>query len=223
MAKELTTNGPNGLPGTCRQIQLLTSNRGPLATPVNAAFTQGAGSLVDGTYYYRVSAINDCGETLASAETSLVVTGGPGGVNVNWGAVAGATGYRIYGRATGAELFLKEVGAVTTWLDDGSLTPAGSLPAANTTDTSPWFFAGDLGFEKTVQVEGMETGGTVQLQRRLDENRPTQATAGVNLGAAISANGMTDLTSRMTWVRAVRTLGGTPAAATVTLMGTVAG
>ena len=102
-----------------------------LAVPVNAAFTQGAGTLGTATYYYRVSALNAQGETLASTETSLAITG-PAGVNVNWGAVAGATGYKVYGRSTGAELLIATVGAVTTYLDDGSITPSGALPSAST-------------------------------------------------------------------------------------------
>ena len=102
-------------------------------TPINEAFSTGAGTLAPATYYYRVSAINAVGQTLASAETSHVLAG-VGGVNVNWGAVSGATGYKIYGRTTGAELLMDTVGAVTTWLDDGSITPSGALPADNTTN-----------------------------------------------------------------------------------------
>ena len=105
-----------------------------LSTPVNAAFTSGVGSLITGTYYYRISAIDNYGETLASTETSLGVTG-PAGVNINWAKVTGATGYKIYGRATGAELFIAEVGDVATYLDAGSITPAGTLPTVNTTAT----------------------------------------------------------------------------------------
>jgi len=103
-----------------------------LATPVNETFTAGAGTLPAATYYYRVSAINAVGETLASTETSLLLEA-EGGVNVNWGVVTGATGYKIYGRSTGAELLIATVGAVTTYLDNGSLTPEGALPASNTT------------------------------------------------------------------------------------------
>lgn len=103
-----------------------------LATPVNAAFTPGAGTLGTATYYYRISAINANGETLASTETSLAITG-PAGVNVNWVAVTGATGYKVYGRSTGAELLIATVGLVTTYLDSGAITPSGALPAANTT------------------------------------------------------------------------------------------
>lgn len=104
-----------------------------LATPVNSAFTSGAGTLVAGTYYYRVSAIGISGETLASTETSRVLAS-TGGVNVNWGAVSGAQGYKIYGRTTGAEQLLATVSADTlTFLDNGSITPSGALPTVNNT------------------------------------------------------------------------------------------
>jgi hypothetical protein len=106
-----------------------------LATPVNAAFSTatGGGTLAAGTYYYRVTALNAQGETIASVETSQVTTGATSTVTVNWTAVTGATGYKIYGRSTGAELFMQTVGAVTTWIDTGSVTPAGALPTVNTT------------------------------------------------------------------------------------------
>ena len=107
-----------------------------VATPVNAAFTAGTGTLAAATYYYRVSAINAYGETIPSVETSFAAAATTG-VNVNWGAVTGATGYKIYGRSTDAELLIATVGAVTTYLDDGSVTPVGAMP---TTDTTGFHF-----------------------------------------------------------------------------------
>lgn len=109
-----------------------------LAKPVNAAFSTATtgGSLSNGTYYYRVTAYNSQGETIASTETSLTISGGTSTqtVTVNWNTVAGAIGYRVYGRSTGAELFMQQILAgTTTWVDTGSVTPAGAMP---TTDTS---------------------------------------------------------------------------------------
>lgn len=108
-----------------------------MTTPTNAAFATAStgGTLVPATYYYRVSAINALGETLASTETSQVVGAGTNTntVTVNWAAITGATGYKVYGRSTGAELLIATVGAVTTYIDTGAVTPAGALPAANTT------------------------------------------------------------------------------------------
>lgn len=103
-----------------------------LATPVASYASEEAGTLAPGTYYYRVSAINAVGETLASTEIDHTLSG-TGGIKIDWPAVSGSTGYRVYGRATGAELLLEEIGAVLEYTDDGSLTPSGALPTANDT------------------------------------------------------------------------------------------
>jgi len=102
-----------------------------LDTPTPGTFVAIAGTLAAATYYYRVSAINAVGETLANIETSQVL-GATGGVRVTWSAVTGSTGYKIYGRTTGAELLMATVGTVTEWEDDGSVTPSGALPTDHT-------------------------------------------------------------------------------------------
>lgn len=111
-----------------------------LTTPTNDTFiTAGTGGTLvhSTTYYYRVSALNAYGETLASTETSLATASNGSAdtstITVKWLAVAGATGYKVYGRSTGAELLIGTVGAVLLFVDTGAVTPAGALPAANTT------------------------------------------------------------------------------------------
>ncbi len=118
-----------------------------LATPVNAtlATVTTGGTLAAATYYYRISATNAFGETLASTETSVVTTGATSLVRVRWTVVPGATGYKVYGRSTGAELLMATIPYsdftnlavnVTTslqWTDTGSVTPSGALPTVNTT------------------------------------------------------------------------------------------
>lgn len=106
-----------------------------LATPVNAAYATATsgGTLTDLTaYYYRVVATNATGTSLASPEASET-TGNSGSnintVTVNWVAVTGATGYKVYGRSTGAEQLLATVGNVTTYVDTGAASPSGGLPA----------------------------------------------------------------------------------------------
>lgn len=109
-----------------------------LATPTADTHTTAStgGTMAPGTYYYRISALNAWGETLASTESSIVV---PAGTNTNtvtvkWLAVSKATSYKVYGRSTGAELYMATVTAPTLlWLDTGSVTPAGALPTYNTT------------------------------------------------------------------------------------------
>ena len=103
-----------------------------LATPTISSLVEQSGTLGAGTYYYRVTAINSVGETLASTEDSVVIAASKG-VQITWGAIDGATGYRIFGRTQATEQLLIAVGAVTTWTDTGALTPAGALPSSNTT------------------------------------------------------------------------------------------
>lgn len=121
----------------------LTANDESAALPVpqgvGVTTATTGGTLAAGTYAYRVTALNANGETLASAEVTVTTTGTTSKNTVTWAAVvapanvAAVTGYRIYGRATGTEQLLATVGLVTSWTDDGSLTPAGVLPARNTT------------------------------------------------------------------------------------------
>jgi len=83
---------------------------------------------------YRVSAISQIGETLASTEFQLntqpAILGGTAGgvIRLVWGAVSTASGilqgYNIYGRDPGNETFLAGVDAnTTTYLDNGVAIP----------------------------------------------------------------------------------------------------
>jgi hypothetical protein len=120
----------------------LASRTLPAPVMVTGIFTQNAtGSLANGTYYYKVSAVNELGETLASTiEQSYTIT--TGGVKVTWKAVPGAIAYNVYGRNTGAQLFMAQVSANMNtnssdnclFTDDGSITPSGALPTKNTTN-----------------------------------------------------------------------------------------
>jgi hypothetical protein len=154
-------------------LQALT----PPATPVNSAFgtaTTG-GTLAAATYFYRVSAIYGGGESLASAETSQITTGATSTVTVNWGAVANALGYKIYGRTTGAELFLAQVPAnVLTFIDTGALTPAGALPSAA---------SGGVGYSP---LSG--TGKTVSMYYNVDGTLHKMVWARGNCKLKIKAN-----------------------------------
>jgi hypothetical protein len=94
------------------------------------------GTLSAATYTYRISALNANGETLASLVLAAVTSGATSRVSLDWsaGAVEGATSYKIYGRTAGAELYIASTTAVVlTYIDTGAITPAGALPAANTT------------------------------------------------------------------------------------------
>ncbi len=146
LSQEFTGN-KNFLTGLSAQAIVGGIAVAALATPVNATFATATtgGSLAAGTYYYRVAATNAAGSTVASTETSKVVPAGTSTntVTVNWAAITGATGYKVYGRSTGAELLMATItsGLTTTWLDTGAVTPSGALPTATSANSS---MAGDL-------------------------------------------------------------------------------
>lgn len=101
-------------------------------TGLNCTGAITGGSLAAATYWYRVSALNAQGETLACAQVSgTVASGSAGSVALAWTAVVGATSYNVYGRTNAGEL--KLINALTNaYTDTGALTPAGALPVANT-------------------------------------------------------------------------------------------
>jgi hypothetical protein len=111
-----------------------------LATPTAGTFTTlGTGGTLakNTTYWYRVSATDTLGETLAFAQVSKL-TGNVTTTNtitVVWNKVTGATGYKVYGRTNGAELLIATIssGSTLSYTDTGSVTPSGALPTENTT------------------------------------------------------------------------------------------
>lgn len=107
-----------------------------IATPVAITPTTSTtgGTLAAATYYYKVAALNALGSTIGSNEVSKATTGSTSKNTITWGAITGATGYKIYrSTSTGTEQFLATVGAVTTYDDTGSSTTSPSAPVTNTT------------------------------------------------------------------------------------------
>lgn len=113
-----------------------TNTNPPIVAPVQTASSTATtgGTLAAGTYYYKITALNAYGETIGSNEVSQATTGATSTNTLNWGAVAGATGYRIYrGTVAGGENVYYTVGAVSTYADTNAASTAGSPPAINTT------------------------------------------------------------------------------------------
>ena len=101
--------------------------------PINLSFTSTTGTLTAATYYYRVTATTSSGETTPCAEASFALAA-TGGIVLSWQQSPGATGYKVYGRTTGAELLIASVtpGTLTTYTDSGSISPSGAMPTTNT-------------------------------------------------------------------------------------------
>ncbi|MGH7137391.1 MAG: hypothetical protein ACREHD_16730, partial [Pirellulales bacterium] len=112
------------------------------ALPAPAQLTPTAatsGGTLAGTYYYEVTALTQTGETTASNEQSVTVSGSTGEVTVHWIPVAGATGYKIYrGTSAGGENTLAgSVGAGAASFTDTGGGVTGNPPGVDTAPTAP--------------------------------------------------------------------------------------
>lgn len=128
------TSGTNNIPLPSDYLEMIYLQiTDQLPSPV-VTLSSAAGTLLAGTYYYRVTAINANGETLGSEEKSIIL-GATSGVKIDWVQVTNATGYKVYGRSAGAELLITTIlsGATITYTDSGSITPSGALTINNTT------------------------------------------------------------------------------------------
>ncbi|MGH7136698.1 MAG: hypothetical protein ACREHD_13230, partial [Pirellulales bacterium] len=119
-----------------------------VATPTVTPNLNADSTLAAGTYYYKITATDygnppnsAHGENTPSNEGSHVVAAGQA-LTVNWGAVAGATGYNIYrGTSAGNEnVLIASIsgGFNTSFVDDGNETVLSrNTPAANGTLVLP--------------------------------------------------------------------------------------
>lgn len=144
------------------------------------------GTLGAGTYAYRIVATAATGSVYSlpsTEETVTIVSGATNVITVNWHEVAGATGYDIYGRTAGGELKLASVGAVESWDDDGSGTPAGALPVRPS--------MADFFYVRTDADPGLNIQTTAQsLVRSINLSINNSATVAVNAYYIASEGGI---------------------------------
>lgn len=132
-----------GSHGNNIQVEIEAGNL-DVVSGLNGTTSSTGGQLVAGNYEYVVAAIASNGnETLASAPLSIIIGSATttNVVTVSWSTVTGAIGYKIYGRVSGNQYFIAQVGSATTsFQDNGLITPdatkspitsAAQLPAAN--------------------------------------------------------------------------------------------
>lgn len=110
----------------------ITNSLSAPAAPTLGASTTG-GSLATGTVYVKITALNASGETAASAEASVAVTGPTGSVTVSWTAIPGASKYNVYASNTaGAELFVGQATG-TSYTITALPSSGAAAPTTNTT------------------------------------------------------------------------------------------
>lgn len=161
----------NGTDNMARYDGSTLSTYSSIDTPAWAGtpLTRGAG-LSSGNYnlYYRVSAVNAVGETLAAAEETIAVNikrdewdAATEIVTLDWEAVSGALKYVVYySDVSGYETKLDET-TDTTYVDDGTAAPNPYIePPTSSTATGPKF--------KSIAIIGNRIWGTADptsLQR----------------------------------------------------------
>jgi hypothetical protein len=119
----------------------LRCSQGVLAPPsaLAAGAVVGGGTFAAGTYFWVVTGTNAQGETTKSNEATATIALN-GSANLTWSALpAGTTGVKVYrGTVAGAEnRLVATLGAVTAYLDTGTVGSAATPPTNNTAGTDP--------------------------------------------------------------------------------------
>lgn len=98
------------------------------------------GALTPGnTYQYSVSSLDSQGETFITTAAQIVLGSGKTATKIDWTAVPGATGYRVYGNQNGTFVKIADLGATVYTFTDTIATPAGTVPP-NQVDTSGLYY-----------------------------------------------------------------------------------
>jgi Ca2+-binding RTX toxin-like protein len=127
-------------------VSVDTQCLGTLSSPGAPTVALGSGTTAgsDNTYSYAIVSYAKDGQGNISdaqpgAETSQGITGAIGGTNsldINWTAVNGADGYKVYREDNGGGLkLIKDVGTAISFHDDGTLTPGD--PPTNPSGPNP--------------------------------------------------------------------------------------
>lgn len=112
------------------------TNTPELVSPSNVSLTlsQTGGELPDNIYYYKITALNEYGETLASNEVSGEITSSTGSIYLTWDAVEGAYAYQIYRGTTSDAQNIRFSSNYNYFFDSGNeLGFSATVPTSNTT------------------------------------------------------------------------------------------
>ena len=143
---------------------------------VTTAFATSGGTVADGTYYFRVAYVDYNGESEASAEATVVCTGGNGDehtVTLSWTAIDGAFMYKIYcATSSGGEKLVAVIKATTY---DSTGTPDSPVTGCvfTTTPSTP---------NPTLTLSatgGVKDGPTASVNTAMAKDVPLVATANI--------------------------------------------
>lgn len=132
----------NGSQYKCEVYDNVFIDDRPIITPASVTISVSSGGSLTAstTYYYKVTALDDTGETLPSSEVSGLTTSLNKTISLQWNATAGAVSYKVY-RSTTSGIYTSPalIATVTgnTFIDYGTNTIAsGTVPGGSTVATS---------------------------------------------------------------------------------------
>jgi hypothetical protein len=97
------------------------------------------GGFSDGTYYFRIAAVTTSGEQMASAQSSVTLSGGTSTqkVTLSFSAVADALSYKVYGTSTSGLATTKLIDMVTAYTYDGNGTVGAAITSTSVLSLTP--------------------------------------------------------------------------------------
>lgn len=126
---------------TEQQFSITLSPVLPAPSAPSLVASASGGTLATGTVYVKTTAVNTAGETIASLESSVAVTGTTGSVAITITPITGATAYNIYASSTsGTEKYSGQTATTSYTL---TTIPSGVIPPATNTAAQPavWLYA----------------------------------------------------------------------------------
>jgi hypothetical protein len=137
---------------------LITSGQGIGPPAPTAVASESGGTLAAATYRYKLTYTLGGVESAVSANSNdAIVAGATGSVNLTWGAITGASNYKIYGR-TGGSFLQMFTGTALTFLDTAAVTPSGAAPSTTGAATLTVPHEVGAGSVKTGVLPGMTAG-----------------------------------------------------------------
>ncbi|MGE5041732.1 MAG: beta strand repeat-containing protein [Candidatus Levyibacteriota bacterium] len=174
-----------------------------MGVPGTPSFGVGGGGSLNGTYFYKITALDvQGGESTPSTESSQTVGAGSS-ITVSWSAVTNATSYRIYRGTSSNGENTYFTSSTNSYVDTGTGGTGGSVPTTNTAFASRFMSNGSAYIQGSLNLGYAAISSSATAARTLTIpdasgtfciSGDTCATSGIvgylqrNLGALAPAN-----------------------------------
>ena len=170
------------------QGQVSAVSGAPTATPSTTG-----GTLVIGTYYYKIVAVDGKGNTtIGSTEVSATTTTATASVVLGWTAVQNASSYRIYRGTVAGTQTLYYTSTTNSYTDINAASTAGTVPTVNTTYLNGLLTTGKYTLEAdstvTTQTSSVIQSSTTNANLVIAPNGTGALVASIPDGTATGGN-----------------------------------